>query len=241
MASAWEDDAATIAGGMRALGVSDATGDAPPGSRLGSGYGCSARRPADVGGASFSDPQADAVARARVDPMLIDALREGGASRMTVLRVDQEMSRFARDRSATARTFEGSSFHRLVAHKVAAHHGLLSRTSISQDGADVALVEKPAGVDAVPAPVVRLIDVAARERDASRAPPASASSRDAPDAASGGGARKKVVMARRGGGDVGRGGRGGAGRGAGGDRGAGASAAAAAAARTIAVDEDPRR
>ena len=39
MASAWEDDAATIAGGMRALGVSDATGDAPPGSRLGSGYG----------------------------------------------------------------------------------------------------------------------------------------------------------------------------------------------------------
>ena len=224
MASAWEDDAATIAGGMRALGVSDATGDAPPGSRLGSGYGCSARRPADVGGASFSDPQADAVARARVDPMLIDALREGGASRMTVLRVDQEMSRFARDRSATARTFEGSSFHRLVAHKVAAHHGLLSRTSISQDGADVALVEKPAGVDAVPAPVVRLIDVAARERDASRARPASASSRDAPDAASGGGARKKVVMARRGGGDAGRGGRGGAGRGAGGDRARGASA-----------------
>ena len=221
MASAWEDDAATIAGGMRALGVSDATGDAPPGSRLGSGYGCSARRPADVGGASFSDPQADAVARARVDPMLIDALREGGASRMTVLRVDQELSRFARDRSATARTFEGTSFHRLVAHKVAAHHGLLSRTSISQDGADVALIEKPAGVDAVPAPVVRLIDVAARERDASRAPPASASSRDAPDAASGGGARKKVVMARRGGGDMGRGGRGGAGRGAGGDRGAG--------------------
>ena len=102
--------------------------------------------------------------------MLIDALREGGASRMTVLRVDQEMSRFARDRSATARTFEGSSFRRLVAHKVAAHHGLLSRTSISRDGADVALVEKPAGVDAVPAPVVRLIDVAARERDARARP-----------------------------------------------------------------------
>ena len=71
---------------------------------------------------------------------------------MTVLRVDQEMSRFARDRSATARTFEGSSFHRLVAHKVAAHHGLFSRTIIAQDGPDVALVEKPAGVDATPPP-----------------------------------------------------------------------------------------
>ena len=230
MASAWEDDAAAIAGGMRALGVSDATGDAAPGSRpgaSGSGYGFSARRPADVGGASFSDPQADAAARARVDPMLLDALCEGGASRMTVLRVDQEMSRFARDRSATARTFEGSSFHRLVAHKVAAYHGLFSRTIIAQDGADVALVEKPAGVDATPPPVVRLIDVAARERDGAGASPASASPRDAPDGApgrgggGGGGGRKKVVMAKRGGGDAGRGGRGGGGRGAGGDGGRG--------------------
>jgi hypothetical protein len=80
----------------------------------------------DASSSSFGDPQADAIAAARgyVDPMLREALTQGGTQRMAVLKIDVEVERFVKDR--TQRTFEydgTTSYHRLIAHKVAAHYG----------------------------------------------------------------------------------------------------------------------
>ena len=44
-------------------------------------------------------------------------------------------------------TFDGSSYHRLLAHKVAAHYGLSSRAIVGEDGRDEVLVEKTRAED----------------------------------------------------------------------------------------------
>ena len=98
------------------------------------------------GGYSFSDPQADAIANARgfVDPVLHDALKEGGTQRMTVLKIDMEVERFVKDRTRFVFEYDGNtSYHRLIAHKIATHYGIVSRSVEGVKGGDVALLEKP--------------------------------------------------------------------------------------------------
>ena len=147
---------------------------APPGSRLQGAcqppggmsppFTCVPTSSNTVGGASFSDPQADHAASS-VDPVLVEALTAGGKARMDVLKIDVEVARFVKDR--TARTYEydkGTSYHRLIAHKVAAHYGLSSVSVVGAGGTDVARLEKPLpptglGIPRMAMPTVRLADI----------------------------------------------------------------------------------
>ena len=74
---------AAIAGGAAAASASaSASASRPPPSAT-----------APAGSGSFCDPRADAVARARVDPVLRDALAERGAARMIVLKIERTTRR----------------------------------------------------------------------------------------------------------------------------------------------------
>ena len=149
-------------------------------------------------GGSFCDPRADAAAKSWIDPFLREALESGGDARMAVLRIDAEIGGFAADGERASHEFAGNGYQRMIAHKVAAHHGLASCAVVGADGQDRALIEKEGGATAMDPPVVNLSDVRASPNG---------------DAGKNGDAKKKkvTVMKRGGGGGGGRGGdRGGA-------------------------------
>ena len=148
-------------------------------------------------GGSFCDPRADAAAKSWIDPFLREALESGGDARMAVLRIDAEIGGFAADGERASHEFAGNGYQRMIAHKVAAHHGLASCAVVGADGQDRALIEKEGGATAMDPPAVSLSDVRGDNGDAGKA-----------DAKK----KKVTVMKRGGGGGGGRGGgRGGAG------------------------------
>ena len=149
-------------------------------------------------GGSFCDPRADAAAKSWIDPFLREALESGGDARMAVLRIDAEIGGFAADGERASHEFSGNGYQRMIAHKVAAHHGLASCAVVGADGQDRALIEKEGGATAMDPPAVNLSDVRASPNG---------------DAGKNGDAKKKkVTVMKRGGGGGGRGGdRGGAG------------------------------
>ena len=144
-------------------------------------------------GGSFCDPRADAAAKSWIDPFLREALESGGDARMAVLRIDAEIGGFAADGERASHEFAGNGYQRMIAHKVAAHHGLASCAVVGADGQDRALIEKEGGATAMDPPAVNLSDVRASPNG---------------DAGKNGDAKKKkvTVMKRGGGGGGGRGG-----------------------------------
>ena len=110
-------------------------------------------------GGSFCDPRADAAAKSWIDPFLREALESGGDARMAVLRIDAEIGGFAADGERASHEFAGNGYQRMIAHKVAAHHGLASCAVVGADGQDRALIEKEGGATAMDPPAVNLSDV----------------------------------------------------------------------------------
>lgn len=76
-----------------------------------------------------------------VDPVLQDALQRGGADRVQVLRLDQELERYVRGPRSAALELPGplhTKYQRMVAARVAAHYGL----DVLGDECDVLRVAK---------------------------------------------------------------------------------------------------
>ena len=119
-------------------------------------------------GGSFCDPRADAAAKTWIDPFLREALESGGDARMAVLRIDAEIGGFAADGKRASHEFAGNGYQRMIAHKVAAHHGLASCAVVGADGQDRALIEKEGGATAMDPPAVNLSDVRGENDDAGK-------------------------------------------------------------------------
>ena len=141
-------------------------------------------------GGSFCDPRADAAAKTWIDPFLREALESGGDARMAVLRIDAEIGGFAADGKRASHEFAGNGYQRMIAHKVAAHHGLASCAVVGADGQDRALIEKEGGATAMDPPAVNLSDVRGENDDAGK---------------NGDAKKKKVTVMKRGGGGEGGG------------------------------------
>ena len=217
--SDWESAVEAVSEGVRALKppssgrivAQDGSGLNPPTrshTRSPADGGARVRSPSPLGeaatsstnvvGGSFCDPRADAASKAWIDPFLREALEGGGDARMAVLRVDAEVCGFARDDTRTSHEFAGNGYQRMIAHKVAAHHGLTSRSVVGADGQDRALIEKESGVSSsMDPPVVNLADVRG----------------DTDESVKGDNKKKKVTVMKRGGGGRGGGNNGGPGAG----------------------------
>lgn len=159
------------------------------------------RDDATAGGYSLSDSQTDAIANAvgYVDPLLREALTAGGARRLDVLKIDVEVARFVKDRTQRVFEYDGStSYHRLIAHKIATHYGLISHSAPGRNGGDKAVLEKPPpppgqthlAAARMPMPAVRLQDIGKLDDF----------DEDGGGGAGGLGSKAKVMVMKRGGG-----------------------------------------